>query len=482
MVALSLQAARLVVLHEREMRLWHAGERQAFAAPRWRDSESVQYIREAVLTGAIVSNVQAVTDLYAAGLARHDPLPCELDRLRSALSSARDRGEVHVLYFRDWWGACSEQQHDDLGSALARDPLLEPVAALADGTLYRLRDPASLEFQPAMFRSADAPVVGQSFTAFLDRSRGQWLPRAPWRWEKGGDADGWTPLPVPSPTHVYTPTVADVGHRLRASVYYADPLGNRVKATTAPSAPVQPAPSKVVLAPLDNADGRAASIRAQYDVYLRGNRLLYENRSCIWEDEFGTRFPLIVYSLDAASGTPERDTLDFGWHRSSWQHNGVCIIERQLPDQDLFGIQTGQVARDGNLLWEGEHWFKEKQRWLDGHWLSATSGALAARGVFDIHLGEGSLIFAKKPCAHADTEAMFFLHLVPADVNDLPDHRQQYGFDNLDFAFDQHGERFEGICLVTVPLPEYGISAIRTGQYVQVGRGFDNLWEAEFRR
>ena len=487
MVALSLQAAVLMVLHEREMRLWQTGERHGYAAPWWRHSESVQYIAEAALTGAIVSNALPVTGLYAAGPARHYELPCAPDRLRSALSVAHGRGEVHVLHFRDWRGACSGQQHDDLGSALARAPLLEPVAALADGTLYRLRESASLEARPAMFYSSGAPVVGQSFAAFFDQSRGRQLPGEPWQWEKGSDADGWTPLPVPSPLSVYTPTVADVGHRLRASVYYADPLGNRVRATTVPSAPVQPGLPKVLLAPLGNADGRDAaeadrSIRARYAVYLRGNRLLYENRSCIWEDEYGTRFPLIVYALDAASGTPERDTLDFAWHSSSWQKNGTCVIEHRLPDQDLFGIRTGQVDRDGNLLWEAEHWFKEQRRWLDGYLSSATSGALAARGVFDIHLGDGRLIFVKEPCARADTEARFFLHLVPADVNDLPDYRQQRGFDNLDFDFEQHGERFEGTCLATVPLPEYGISAIRTGQYVPVGRGFNNLWEAEFRR
>ena len=94
----------------------------------------------------------------------------------------------------------------------------------------------------------------------------------------------------------------------------------------------------------------------------------------------------------------------------------------------------------------------------------------------------GSLIFVKDPCARADTEATFFLHLVPADEDDLPEERKQYGFDNLDFDFDQHGERFEGKCLATVPLPEYGISEIRTGQYVPVVGGSDKVWKAEFRR
>ena len=113
---------------------------------------------------------------------------------------------------------------------------------------------------------------------------------------------------------------------------------------------------------------------------------------------------------------------------------------------------------------------------------SATSGEPAARGVFDIHFGEGSLIFVKDPCARADTEARFFLHLIPANVADLPDHRRQYGFDNLDFDFEEHGERFEGKCLAIVPLPAYGISEIRTGQYVPVVGGFNRIWETEFHR
>ena len=190
---------------------------------------------------------------------------------------------------------------------------------------------------------------------------------------------------------------------------------------------------------------------------------------------------MIVYSLDSESGTPERDTLKFVWYVSSWKNNGTCVVERQLPDKDIFGIRTGQVDRDGNLLWEVEHWFEENPRWFGGPLASATSGEPAARGVFDIYLGAGSLIFVKAPCARADTEAAFFLHLIPAQMADLPGHRRQYGFDNLDFDFDQHGERFDGECLAKVPLPGYRISEIRTGQYVPVDGGFDQLWKAELR-
>ena len=250
MLVLSLQVAWLVTLNGRELQAWNAGEKQEYAAPGWRNSESAQYISEAALTGTILNNAQAFTSFYAAGPARHHELPCEPDRLRSALANAAGwGGEVHVLYYFDGWqrNSCSPQQYDDIGSALSREPLLELVVELANGKLYRLRERESLESRPAMFLSSNAPVVGKSFGAFFNKSHGRRLSR--WRWEKGGDADGWTSLPVQRPTYKYTPTATDVGHRLRASVYYADHLGNRVKAFTRPSEPVQPDIPKVILTP-----------------------------------------------------------------------------------------------------------------------------------------------------------------------------------------------------------------------------------------
>ena len=245
MLALSMQLAWLVVLNGRELQAWNAGERQEYAAPQWSNSESAQYISEAALTGATLSNDLAFTSFYANGSARHYSLPCEPDRLRSALASAVGSGETLVIYyFHRWQGSkCSQQQDDDIGRALSRGPLLEAVAELEDGKVYRLREQEllrQLEPLPAMFHSSNAPVVGKPFSVFFNKSYGKRLPGEAWRWEKGGAADGWTSLPVQQPTYAYTPTAADVGHRLRASVYYADHLGNRMKAITEPSEPVQP--------------------------------------------------------------------------------------------------------------------------------------------------------------------------------------------------------------------------------------------------
>ena len=243
MLALSLHVAWLVALNVRELQAWNAGERQEYAAPRWSNSESAQYISETALSGTTLSNDLAFTSFYANGSTLHYPLPCEPDRLRPALLDAIGSGEVHVIYyFQGWRGSgCSPQQYDEMESALFRDPLLEPVAELANGNLYRLREG---ELRSAIFHSSNAPVVGKSFDVFFNESYGRRLPREGWRWEKGSAADGWTSLSFQKPSYAYTPTATDVGYRLRASLYYADHFGNRMEATTKPSEPVQPAESQ----------------------------------------------------------------------------------------------------------------------------------------------------------------------------------------------------------------------------------------------
>ena len=110
---------------------------------------------------------------------------------------------------------------------------------------------------------------------------------------------------------------------------------------------------------------------------------------------------------------------------------------------------------------------------------SATSGERVARGVFDVYLGEGSLSFVKAPCARADTEAAFFLHLIPARLADLPDHRRQYGFDGFNFDFEHHrlatiGEVY--VARLGLPVTDYAIATIRTGQFI----GEVQIWVESF--
>ena len=91
------------------------------------------------------------------------------------------------------------------------------------------------------------------------------------------------------------------------------------------------------------------------------------------------------------------------------------------------------------------------------------------RSDFDVYLMRNQLVYLKEPCDPADTEPRFFLHVTPADANDLSRIREPHGFDNLDFDFvyDGGGISFGGKCLVTTPLPDYTIATIRTGQFIR---------------
>ena len=110
--------------------------------------------------------------------------------------------------------------------------------------------------------------------------------------------------------------------------------------------------------------------------------------------------------------------------------------------------------------------------------LTEESGELVGSGDFDVYVSGRTLLYVREPCALADTAGWFFLHVDPDDPADLPDERQQYGFDNLDFVFDRQATRFDEKCLTTVNLPNYDIARIRTGQYDNAN--LLQLWSVEF--
>ena len=101
-----------------------------------------------------------------------------------------------------------------------------------------------------------------------------------------------------------------------------------------------------------------------------------------------------------------------------------------------------------------------------------------ARSVFDIGLADaaGVLTFARDPCVAEDVGARFFLHVFPRDRDDLPPSRRRAGFDNLDFRFDHRGAMLDGGCVAAVPLPDYDVARVYTGQWTADGP----LWQVEF--
>ena len=97
---------------------------------------------------------------------------------------------------------------------------------------------------------------------------------------------------------------------------------------------------------------------------------------------------------------------------------------------------------------------------------------------YDVYLNAKRLIYFSTSCTRDEFDRRFFLHVYPADEADLPEHRREHVFDNLDFRFNHRGWKGGGKCVMTANLPDYDIARIRTGQYV-LGEG--RIWEGEFR-
>ena len=110
----------------------------------------------------------------------------------------------------------------------------------------------------------------------------------------------------------------------------------------------------------------------------------------------------------------------------------------------------------------------------------ATYDALASRdpairSVFDVYLEGNSLVYMKEQCAPPDIRPRIFLHAYPKTFSNIPSGVQALGFQNLDFLFRYRGASFDGKCIAVVPLPDYPIARIVTGQ-----PGGASAWEGEF--
>lgn len=239
--------------------------------------------------------------------------------------------------------------------------------------------------------------------------------------------------------------------------------------------------------------------RSVFEVYLDDNKLHYAKEPCAPSDTADT---FLLHLIPADVGyLPEWrrgydfDNLDFQFDETyldrevyAARFDGKCLASVALPDYPISEIRTGQLRPDGSALWRANlapnpelvQQVSEK-RLLDYQldYRAVVSGPSAARAVFAMYLDGQTLHYAKEPCAPADTEAAFLLHLIPQDADDLPERGNSrfYGFENRDFTFTDHGAEFGGACLASVPLPDYPLAVIRTGQYRPDGQ---RLWLAEF--
>ena len=221
------------------------------------------------------------------------------------------------------------------------------------------------------------------------------------------------------------------------------------------------------------------TIPAAFDVFIDRaagrNRLLYAKADCT-PAEYAATITLHIYPVNRAD--LPADHMDNGFENRDFPPDhyggrpaGDCVAVIPLPDYPIAAIRTGQEGR-----WETNLYPPADPEQLRADYAALSAIQPNARANFDLYWRDNRLLYRRETCAAADTAAGFFLHIIPRDIAALPAERRPAGFANWDFAFARYGGFFDGRCLAAVPLPNYPIKAIRTGQHLP-GQG--EVWAAE---
>ena len=218
--------------------------------------------------------------------------------------------------------------------------------------------------------------------------------------------------------------------------------------------------------------------RKEFDVYLIDGTVYFLKEQCDGSN-LTKRLFLHVFPEDEDDLPDDRrrhrfDNFDFAFRDRGLLFGSRCLASVDLPQYDIAGIRTGRLHGDGTEVWSISHVVQGPK--LISEYQTIVSREPIVRSEFDLYINGSKLYYVKEPCDGADVQTSFFLHVVPADEDDLPDDRREHGFDNLDFGFDVRGVIFDGKCAAAAPLPKYGIARIITGQFDGDGR----VWGVEF--
>ena len=104
-------------------------------------------------------------------------------------------------------------------------------------------------------------------------------------------------------------------------------------------------------------EGDTLAVQSNYDVYVRGNALLYVKEQCS-QDDTDLHFFLHVYPVDTNDlpGHLQEQrfgSLDFAFEEHGWRSGNQCLAARRLPTYAIRHVETGQYGPGGRRLWEG---------------------------------------------------------------------------------------------------------------------------------
>ena len=236
--------------------------------------------------------------------------------------------------------------------------------------------------------------------------------------------------------------------------------------------------SKKYRSAYESVTSRRPTVRSDWDVHLYDDGLTYIKEPCAAADVEHIFFLHVVpennSDLAAERQLTGFDNLDFHFGIRGAAFDRHCMVSADLPDYDIASIRTGQLS-DGVQTWRVDYNFALPSIMDVVQELQQSGREPEIRSNFDVYIDDGRLVYMKTSCNSDDRDLPFFLHVIPADANDIPQGREESGFDNLGFELMQNGGQSDGVCFATVDLPEYKIASIRTGQWV---RGEGEVWDA----
>lgn len=110
---------------------------------------------------------------------------------------------------------------------------------------------------------------------------------------------------------------------------------------------------------------------------------------------------------------------------------------------------------------------------------------------FDVWDGRRALTWVREECAPEDLAARFFYRVWPVNLAHLPEDHAPNGFADFSFAFVElpppppgpwdrrYAGRIDDKCIASVKLPQYDVSRIETGQFVDMGGDQSIIWKGD---
>ena len=234
------------------------------------------------------------------------------------------------------------------------------------------------------------------------------------------------------------------------------------------------------------ATAHAPAVRADFDVYLApdARTVSWIKRPCAPADlpePRGRKFVLHVVPRLTRDLSPDRrrhgfETRDFYFVERGVRLDGACMAVVDLPRYPIAHLTVGQRRGDA---WQTDTLPVPLAPLLLRDYRAAYR-ALTARppahdGPFAVYLHPSGIAFARSPCAAADTDPKFVVHVESA----APRQQADRPFNNQDFRFPGRGLRFDDRCLAAAPFPAYPVRRLSVGQWRAAPPA--TLWRTDLR-